>query len=161
MSGRARMMLGGVFLLLGIGFTIASAALPGGFFVASAFFIGAVSEFIKGARQAEAEDEAAGITASSVAHPARLQSGSISEEDYPASALRARAQGKVTAAFTVAPDGSARNVYVVESSGFEPLDSATCALIAQRFKFAPAKDRNMNPVAQERRYTVAWQLPDD
>lgn len=161
MSGRARMMLAGAFVLLGIGFTIASPSLSGGFFVASVFFIGAVSEFIKGVRQAEREDEALGITSSSVAHPARLKSGSISEEDYPAAALRAGMQGKVTAAFTVARDGSARNVHVVESSGFEPLDSATCELIAHRFKFAPAKDRNMNPVAQERRYTVTWILPDD
>jgi TonB family protein len=161
MTGRGRMKLGGALVLLGIGFTIVSPSLAGGFFVASAFFIGAVIEFMKGLHQAEAEDEALGITSSSVAHPARLTSGGISPEDYPAAAVRAGMQGKVTAAFTVAPDGSARNVRILESSGFEPLDWATCELIAHRFKFAPARDRNMNPVPQERQYSVTWELPAD
>ncbi len=155
------MMLAGAFVLIGIGITIVSPSLPGGFYIADAFFIGAAIELIMGILQAQKEDEAMGITSSSVAHPARLESGSLSEEDYPAAALQAGMQGKVTAAFTVAPDGSVRDVHVVISSGFEPLDSATCALIAQRFKFAPARDRNMNPVAQDRRYAISWQLPDD
>ena len=154
-------MLAGAYVLLGIGFTVASLSLPGGFFVAYVFFIGAVIEFIRGVRQAEEEDEALGITSSSVAHPARLASGTISAEDYPAAALRAGMRGNVTAAFTVAPDGSVRDVHVVESSGFEPLDSATCELIARRLKYAPARDRNMNPVAQESRYTITWRLPGD
>jgi TonB family protein len=88
-----------------------------------------------------------------------LRSGSISFDDYPVEALRARAQGTVTVRYTVGPDGRVVSCVLTGSSGDAALDSTTCILIQRRFRFYPAIDANGNPTSETRTQRVVWRLP--
>ncbi|MCA1749419.1 MAG: energy transducer TonB, partial [Sphingomonadales bacterium] len=47
---------------------------------------------------------------------------------------------------------------VVESSGNADLDSATCRMIRQRFRYAPARNAAGEPVADRRGWRQSWCL---
>jgi protein TonB len=87
-------------------------------------------------------------------------SGEISgARDYPRSARRAGIEGSVRVRFTVRADGSARDCRVTRSSGDSELDSTTCRLIEQRFRYRPARDPQGNPVPEVVSRTFDWLLP--
>jgi TonB family protein len=109
-------------------------------------------------RAPERSDEARSLL-DTFPRPARLRSGSIGVEDYPAAALRARAEGNVVARLRIGPDGRVRMCEIAASSGHAVLDSATCALIQRRFRFDPARDVDRNPIADVRTETVRWSIP--
>jgi protein TonB len=91
--------------------------------------------------------------------PAELRSGSISSDDYPASALKVRAEGMVEVRYMVGPGGRVSSCAVQSSSGNAALDSATCSLVQRRFRFRPALDAKGSPTTEERRQHVLWRLP--
>ena len=94
------------------------------------------------------------------ARPAQLRSGSISNDDYPASALRAEASGTTVARYTIGPDGRVTSCSVSSSSGNASLDSTTCSLIQRRFRFRPAIGADGNPTSETKTQRVVWRLPD-
>ena len=53
----------------------------------------------------------------------------FSVEDYPAAALRAKAQGTTEVRVTVGPDGRVTGCVVTENSGSAVLDAATCRIL--------------------------------
>lgn len=77
--------------------------------------------------------------------PLRWLSGRINDSDYPMSALRAEASGSVGLRFVVGVDGRVTRCDVTRSSGNRALDTTTCALIQQRFRYRPATDRDGRP----------------
>ena len=91
--------------------------------------------------------------------PRRIAQDYISADDYPASALAAREEGRVAFLLAVGPSGRVHGCIVTQSSGSPALDSATCAIMRRRARFTPAIDSNGQPgsamVAQE----VEWKLP--
>jgi len=89
---------------------------------------------------------------------AEKTSGAILESDYPRAARRARAQGSVTARFTVGIDGRARGCTVTGSSGNAELDATTCRLIEGRFRYRPARGVDGVPVAEVRGWRQDWWL---
>lgn len=89
---------------------------------------------------------------------AEKTSGVILDRDYPRTARRARAQGSVTARFTVGTDGRARGCAVTGSSGNAELDATTCRLIEQRFRYRPAQTVGGQPVAEVRGWRQDWWL---
>jgi protein TonB len=91
--------------------------------------------------------------------PARLRSGSISNDDYPASAQRAEAEGTTRITVSVGPDGRATGCSVTGSSGNSALDSTACSLAQRRFRFSPAT-RDGQPIAGSYSTSVRWQLQD-
>jgi protein TonB len=93
--------------------------------------------------------------------PARMRSGSIGFEDYPASAIRAGAQGAVVFRYVIGTDGRVVSCEVVQSSGNAALDASTCAIAQRRFSFLPAFDGDRNPVTEVRTDTVRWRLSGD
>ena len=93
--------------------------------------------------------------------PAQLRSGSISDDDYPASALRAEAQGTTVARYTIGADGRVSGCSVTGSSGNPALDTTTCNLIQRRFRFRPAIGPDGNPTSETRTQRVVWRLPSD
>jgi protein TonB len=88
-----------------------------------------------------------------------LRSGSISNQDYPASAIRAGAQGAVTMRVAVKEDGQVDGCTILASSGNRALDGTTCGLAISRFRFTPAHDATGRPIRGERAWTVRWSLP--
>jgi TonB family protein len=91
--------------------------------------------------------------------PALLRSGTITNDDYPAAALRAREEGSVRVRYTVGIDGRVTDCAVVESSGFATLDATTCILIQRRFRFRPAVDAAGRLIADSQTRRVIWRLP--
>jgi len=89
--------------------------------------------------------------------PARLISGSISNSDYPAAAVRAEAEGTTRISLQVGPNGSVTGCSVAASSGNQALDTTACNLARRRFKFRPAT-RNGTPVAGSYSASIRWQL---
>lgn len=90
--------------------------------------------------------------------PARLRSGTISNDDYPAAAIRAGAEGTTRVSLSIGPDGRVHSCTVTGSSGHTSLDSTTCSLAQRRYRFQPAI-RNGQPVASTYSQSVRWSLP--
>lgn len=87
---------------------------------------------------------------------ARQIAGRIVDRDYPRAARRAKAIGNVLVHFTVATDGRVRACSVRRSSGNEELDGATCRLIRERFRFAPARDASGRAIPEEKAWLQRW-----
>ncbi len=90
---------------------------------------------------------------------AQLERGRLFNEDYPRRAMRAGAEGTVSVLFTVGTDGRVDGCRVTRSSGNADLDSTTCRLIEQRFRYKPATDAEGKPVPELMTKTYDWLLP--
>ena len=155
------MIEGGLVFAVGLAVTIGTMASgDGGFVLAYGALIAGPVLFIVGMAEMSKDEEGEEGGGPTVAHPARLVSGEIHADDYPEAALDADQQGSATVGFTVSTDGRVADVQLVTSSGSAVLDEATCRIVAERFSYAPAKDRNMNPVPARKEQTITWRLPD-
>jgi len=86
----------------------------------------------------------------------------FSNDDYPASAIAAGAQGTAQARLTIGPTGQVVSCDLIRSTGNGALDSATCNILRRRVKFVPAKDSNGNATTDS--YTtppITWVLPEE
>jgi protein TonB len=98
--------------------------------------------------------------------PLRLKSGRIKDSDYPREALRAGASGTVGLLFTVGVTGRVTQCTVTRSSGNADLDSTTCRLIQERFRYKPTTDASGRAIPDEVEGEHVWTLyrreaPDD
>src|SRR5688500_1715134 len=92
---------------------------------------------------------------------ARASLGSlISNDDYPAEALRRDEQGTVGFRVSVGADGMVTGCTVTSSSGSAILDSTTCRLISERARFTPARDRKGRPVADGATARIVWRIKE-
>lgn len=91
---------------------------------------------------------------------AQLRSGSISDADYPAAAIRTRAQGATTITMQISAEGRVTGCSVTGSSGNSALDSTSCSLAQRRFRYSP-EVRNGQLVATTRTHQITWRLPED
>ena len=73
--------------------------------------------------------------------------GLFSDEDYPASAQAAGAEGTAQASLTIGADGRVSGCSITRSSGNSALDAATCSILRRRAKFSPAIDSNGKPTS--------------
>jgi TonB family protein len=100
------------------------------------------------------------IVAAPAPTPARLISGGLSNDDYPAVARRAGAEGTTRVTLTVNQDGRVSGCTVTGSSGNSALDSTTCSLMLRRYRFTPAT-RDGKPIASTYSTSARWSLPSD
>ena len=92
---------------------------------------------------------------------ARQIAGSISDADYPPSAIRAGEQGIAAMQISVDETGSVTSCEILESSGSAALDTASCALVTQRFRYEPARNAQGKAVPGIVRRRINWLLPAD
>ena len=85
----------------------------------------------------------------------------ISISDYPASASRMGAEGRVTFILDVGADGRVHGCSITRSSGSAVLDATTCRLMRSRARFTPAVDSNGQPAAGRFSDEVEWKLPGE
>jgi len=85
--------------------------------------------------------------------------GEILSSDYPKELGRAGIGGRVTVTFTVQVNGRATGCHVTRSSRVPELDSLTCRIIEQRFRFRPSMDRYGLPYADEVDWDHDWIPP--
>ncbi|ALJ13143.1 energy transducer TonB [Sphingopyxis macrogoltabida] len=86
------------------------------------------------------------------------RSGRIDDDDYPATASRAKIGGEVETLFTILPTGRVTGCRVTRSSGDASLDATTCRLIEKRFRFRPATNANGEPIASQYGWRQSWWL---
>ena len=89
---------------------------------------------------------------------ARWLSGGIRPSDYPDGPYRRRIGGTVHLRFTGAPTGRVSDCAVTRSSGSRELDSVTCRLIQQRFRYRPARDAEGRPIAERVVGEHVWEV---
>lgn len=85
--------------------------------------------------------------------------GEIDQSDYPRELGRARVGGRVSVTLTVEPTGRVSACRLTRSSGVPELDSLTCRLMQQRFRFRPSTDRYGRPVRDEVDWDHDWIPP--
>jgi TonB family protein len=83
----------------------------------------------------------------------------VTEDDYPAAAQRAGAQGRTMTRLTVSVDGRATNCQIIRSSGSVDLDEATCRLFRARGRFSPARDEFGVPITAQVSQNIVWIIP--
>lgn len=101
----------------------------------------------------------ASIAAAPLSKRAVLKEGAITTSDYPPSALSARLEGTVVAAFLIAAQGNVSKCKTAQTSGSDALDTRTCEIIVQRFRFNPALDASGQAVEEWRTQKISWKLP--
>jgi protein TonB len=89
---------------------------------------------------------------------AQRRSGSLRDRDYPPAARREGAEGVVYVRFTVGADGRVGGCTVTRSSGHAALDTTTCRLIEERFRYRPARDSQGRPVPETISLFYQWGL---
>jgi len=83
----------------------------------------------------------------------------IASGDYPMEALRRRQQGRVEFELIIGADGRPADCRILTSSGSAALDEATCRIMRERPRFAPARDPAGQPTTDVVRSAVRWVLP--
>lgn len=85
----------------------------------------------------------------------------VTDDDYPAAALRAEEQGTTGFRLTVGTNGRVSDCQITASSGSRSLDETTCRLMRSRARFTPATDSSGNPTTDTAAGRIRWQLPAD
>lgn len=102
---------------------------------------------------------AAPLTALSASPPEPLNREIwIKSDDYPSRAAREEREGTVRFSARVSPNGRVEDCSIVNSSGHDDLDEATCKLIARRARFKPALDDSGGEVVSYYSSSVRWSL---
>jgi protein TonB len=83
----------------------------------------------------------------------------ISQNDYPAEAMRLGQQGTVRVRLRVSAEGRVMGCAVIQSAS-PLLDRATCRILTQRARFVPAKSINGEAIESEfEAPPIRWVLP--
>lgn len=85
----------------------------------------------------------------------------VTNDDYPAAALRAEEQGRTAFRLAVGSDGRPTGCIVTASSGSSSLDRAACTLVMRRARFTPGKDESGNAVGGSYANSFSWRIPDE
>ncbi len=96
--------------------------------------------------------------------PARAKANLVSlfsDEDYPASAVRAGESGATGFRLDVGTNGRVSACTVTSSSGSSALDSTTCRLLRSRARFTPATDSTGAATTDTVTGRIVWRLPAD
>ncbi|HEX7692869.1 MAG TPA: energy transducer TonB, partial [Sphingomonas sp.] len=86
----------------------------------------------------------------------------FTDDDYPADAKRAGAQGRVSVVLSIDTSGKVTGCRVTAGSGNSSLDETTCRLAQRRGRFTVQKDSDGN--AQPYSYSlpgIRWTLKDE
>jgi TonB family protein len=104
--------------------------------------------------------QAAAPNATPAQSPANLASY-ISNDDYPADAMRRGAQGRVRFTLDVDATGAVGGCTITQSSNDASLDEATCRLLSERARFRPARDATGRAVPDHYSASILWRLETD
>jgi TonB family protein len=88
--------------------------------------------------------------------PAALEPNICSYRYYPLVAVRLNHQGEVELTFTIAADGSAKNIKVAKSSGYDELDKAAAACVSG-FRHWPSTEQG-HGVEIDGTTKIVWKL---
>jgi len=90
----------------------------------------------------------------------RTMTGLFSADDYPPEALDRGEQGTVGVRVGVDTSGRVSTCAVLESSGSQTLDRATCKIIEARARFRPARDADGQAVQSSVTQKIVWRIAE-
>ncbi|MGC6331784.1 TonB family protein [Rhizorhabdus sp. FW153] len=90
--------------------------------------------------------------------PCGSESNWIGSDDYPETAIRRQAEGKVKAQAVIDTDGRVRNCTITTSSGHADLDKTVCALLEQRARFNPARNAQNEEIPTDYKLEFTWRI---
>jgi TonB family protein len=102
------------------------------------------------------ENAPVSVTAAPIGSPASW----LNPNDYPAAAMRYAMTGITAFTLTVDATGKPSRCLIVQSSGFDILDTATCQRLMTNARFAPSRNRAGKPVERTYNGRVRWVLPE-
>ena len=85
--------------------------------------------------------------------------GKIRDKDYPKALREANISGTTVTEVSVGISGRATGCRVARTSGSRELDTTTCRLIMERFRFKPARNAGGQAVASQIEYEQEWDAP--
>jgi protein TonB len=85
----------------------------------------------------------------------------VTNDDYPAAALRAEQAGTTSFRLDVDASGRVSNCTVTGSSGSALLDNTACSLLKRRARFGPAEDSNGNKIPATYSNRFRWEIPKE
>ncbi len=88
--------------------------------------------------------------------PGSLVSGGCRSAIYPPEAVARHEEGEADVAYTVAADGTTKNIIITKSSGYGDLDQMTVACVAQ-FRYVPVLE-NGHPVEWKTTFRDTWKI---
>ncbi|RYY24684.1 MAG: TonB family protein [Sphingomonadales bacterium] len=83
----------------------------------------------------------------------------VTDDDYPAAALRAEQSGVVGFRLEVDATGKAIGCTVTATSGSTLLDTTACSLLKRRARFTPAEDASGNKIPAAYSNRITWKIP--
>jgi TonB family protein len=83
----------------------------------------------------------------------------VTNDDYPAEAIRERQQGTSSFRLDVDKNGVVTGCTITGSAGAQILDDAVCTLLKARARFHPALDEQGKPIAASYFNRFRWELP--
>ncbi len=83
----------------------------------------------------------------------------VAISDYPRNALRERREGAVSFRLAVGNDGRVAGCTIIQSSGHQDLDDATCAGLTKRARFTPVRDIYGRVLSTSYESRVNWKVP--
>ena len=90
--------------------------------------------------------------------PPRQIKGRLKDSDLPADLLQVGKPYTVSVRYRVEIDGRVGDCLIAHSSGSAGLDSLTCRLIQQRFRFDPSRDADGHPVESTIEEDQSWEV---
>lgn len=84
----------------------------------------------------------------------------VTDSDYKSRWVREGLSGVARFSLDIAANGRVTGCVVTRSSGHQALDDATCALIAKRARFKPAKTPSGEATGGTYSSSIRWQLPE-
>ena len=85
--------------------------------------------------------------------------GKIRNKDYPKAVREAHISGTTSTVISVSSSGQPAACRVTRSSGSRELDTTTCQLVMERFRFKPARNAGGQAVASQIEYDQEWDAP--
>ena len=83
----------------------------------------------------------------------------MTNDDYPAAALRSESEGTTGVRLDVDASGKVSNCTVTSSSGSSLLDNTACSLLRRRARFNPAEDASGNKIPASWPGRFTWKMP--
>ncbi len=88
---------------------------------------------------------------------ARQTGGRFRNSDFPKS-LRGVGRVKIGVRYAIGPSGQVDKCEVIEGSGYPELDTMTCRIIMERYRFRPARDPDGYAVTEVREEDYRWRV---
>jgi len=92
--------------------------------------------------------------------PATNPGSWVTNDDYPAAAMRDEREGTTGFRLTISADGLPEQCDVTAPSGHPDLDAATCRLLMERARFKAGRDARGMRVGGTYSNRIRWQIPD-